>query len=299
MATESISGSNRPKMPLMTKFKIAAGVGAVTVFAFHAVPHIFPNLNRKMFEMKPGQELTEEHRAIFLSTCRDMDVKNPENIKLFYNSGFTTLSAGSCELPNKAVIGLPRSFLLKDSETLRKSGVKFENKLVDWDSKVGKALEKALIPKDDQIAFTMAHEIAHIKNNDFMLRGLLSAGWLYTSCRLMMFIVPRAQGAPTVGRKVLLVFLLSCISLYGFSETDKYVRCKLEFRADSTAAKSGILYKNGGINYMKSRLRVNRVLRHLTGVTGVQRYTPKGDDLHDTGHPFITERIERLKDVRV
>eukprot|EP00794_Sanderia_malayensis_P015363 gene15363-16940_t len=286
-------------MSLMRKLRIISGAGAVTVFAFYSAPHVFPQFNRKILEMKPKQVVTDDHRSLFVHACQQMDIPDPDKIALFYNAGFSTISAGSCRLPNKAVIGLPRTFLLKNEDELRIAGVKYQDRVVNWNSKSGEALAKALMSNNGQISFVMAHELAHIKGNDFLLRGLMASAWFYASCRVLMYIVPRAKASPTIGRKALLSILLCFVSLYGFNEADKYVRCELEYRADKRAANCGIEYKNGGINYLNARLRMNRVLRHLTGVSGVQRYTPKGNDLYDTAHPLITDRIERLKEIRI
>ncbi len=287
-----------PKSSFLRKAKIAAGIGTVAVFAFHAAPHVFPQLNRKLFETVPKQEAPHTHRLILADACKRIGIKNVDGIDLFYNSGFGTISAGSLDLPNKAVIGLPRSFLLNDIEELKKAGVKFQDTAVHWDSKCGKALEKALIPKDDHIAFAMAHELAHIKNNDVLYRSLFPTAWFFATCQFMFFAVPRARGAPTTGYKALLVVLLVILSSYFYYESSKYLRCLLESKADEAAAGCGSDYCSGGISYLRSHLRVNRVIRHLTSFKGLMRYSEEGNDLHDAYHPLLTDRIQKLKEIQ-
>lgn len=298
MAEDAPKSVPKAKLTFLRKMKIAAGLGAAALLVFHATPHLFPHLTRKMFELKPKQEVPEEHKSRVREACYKMGVKDPQRVDVFFSSGFGTISAGCCDLPNKAVIGLPRSFLLDDVETLRNTGVKFQDTAIKWDSKCGRALEKALVMKKEYISFTAAHELAHITNYDFVYRCLLPTTWFYSSCRLFMWIVPRAQGAPTTGLKILLTVMLSGISYFGYVAANKYMKHELEFRADQVAAKCGVEYCDGGISYLKSHLRVNRVIRHMTGAEGFQRYNKKGDDLHDDSHPMITERIRRLNNIK-
>ena len=280
------------------KSKIFAAVGTAAVLAFHAVPHLFPQINKKIFQYNKQAELPAEFSKIYKETCQKMGVKNPEDGDVFFNLGFTTISAGSFDLPNKAVIGLPRSFMMHDTETLRKSKIKFEDMQVRWDSKAGKALEKALIVKNDHVAFTIAHELAHIKSYDFVYRSLLPASWFYATCRFIIWLLPRAQNAPSKGLKALLTVLLAGVSCAGYSSVSSFMKQRFEITADQKAAECGLVYCDGGISYLKSHLRLNRVIRHMTGVEGAQRFTQSGDDLHNTSHPMLTDRIDKLNKIR-
>ena len=279
--------------------KIISAVGATAILAFHAVPHFFPQINRNAFELKVKSEMPQVINDIYKETCEKMGINSYSDKDLFINNGFLTVSAGSFLLPNKVVIGLPRSFLIKDVETLRKSKVQFDTIEVDWNSKCGRALEKSLLVKNDHVAFAIAHELAHINNFDFVYRALLPAAWLFGTFRAIIWILPRAQNAPTKGFKVFLSVLLAGFSLASYNGLSKILKQKQELRADEQAAKCGVRYCNGGISYLKSHLRVNRVIRHLTGVAGIQRYTEQGDDLQNSTHPLLTERIQRLQDIKI
>lgn len=288
----------KPKFPSFRRAKIACAFGTVAVFAFHSVPHFYPQMNRSAFGMKVQPELPEAFSRIYKETCKIMQINNPDEGNVFFNAGFTTVSAGSFDLPNKAVIGLPRTFLIDSVEKLRETKIQFDDESVDWNSKAGKALEKALIAKDDHVAFAMAHELAHLKNYDFVYRSLFPAAWFFGSFHGIIWLVPRARNAPTKGFKALLAVLLAGCSAYIYSELNKTLKKRLELKADVQAAKCGSMYCEGGISYLKSKLRVNRVIRHLTGVHGAQRYTDKGDDLCNDSHPLLTDRIKVMEKVK-
>ena len=284
--------------PPFRRAKIFGLVGTAAVIAFHSVPHFFPQMSKKAFGMNSQPDIPEKFEKIYKDTCQKMDIKNPDECDVFINSGFTTISAGSFDLPNKAILGLPRSFLIDSPEQLRDTKVKFDDTLIDWDSKAGKSLEKALIFNNDHVAFAMAHELAHIKNYDFVYRALFPAAWFYGTCRGIIWIIPRARNTPTKGYKVLLAVLLAGCSAYIYFEVIKLLKKRFEVHADKSAAKLGLQYCNGGISYLKSKLRVNRVIRHMTGVRGAQRYTTEGDDLYNDSHPLLTDRIKLMEKIK-
>ena len=288
----------KPTRPPFRRAKIVSVIGTATIIAFHSVPHLFPQMNKTTFGMKTQPEMPEAFSEIYQETCEKMGIKNPEDGEVFFNAGFTTVSAGSFDLPNKAVIGLPRSFLIDSAEKLRDTKIRFDDNLVDWNSKAGKALEKALIVKNDYVAFAMAHELAHIKSYDFVYRCLFPAAWFYGTCRGIMWLIPRAKNAPTKAFKALLAILLAGCSAFLYSETSRVVKKRIELQADETAAKCGLRYCNGGISYLKSKMRMNRVIRHMTGVSGVQRYTAEGDDLDNETHPRLTDRIKLIERIK-
>lgn len=284
-----------PIRPPFRRAKIATVVGTAAVIAFHSVPHFFPQMSKNAFGMRNQPDLPEAFKKIYKETCLKIGIKNPNEGEIFINSGFTTISAGSFDLPNKAIIGLPRSFLIDSPEKLRDTKVTFDDNLIDWNSKAGKSLEKALVVNNDHVAFAIAHELAHIKNYDFVYRCLLPAAWFYGTCRSIIWLVPKARNTPTRGFKALLAILLGGCSAYIYFEVIKIMKKRFEVQADEKAAKLGLQYCNGGISYLKSKLRVNRVIRHMTGVRGVQRYTSEGDDLHNESHPLLTDRIKLLE----
>ena len=284
-----------PTRPPFRRAKIAAAIGTAAVIAFHGVPHFFPQLSKYTFRMRNEPDIPEAIKKIYKDTCLKMDIKNPDEGEIFINSGFITVSAGSFDLPNKAIIGLSRSFLIDSREKVRDTKVTFDDNVIDWNSKAGKSLEKALVVSDDQVAFAIAHELAHIKNYDFVYRCLLPATWFYGTCRSIIWLVPRARNAPTRGFKALLAILLGGCSAYIYFEVIKILKKRFEVQADERAAKLGLEYCNGGISHLKSKLRLNRVIRHMTGVKGLQRYSSEGDDLHNESHPLLTDRIKLLE----
>lgn len=287
-----------PNVRPFRKLKIVCAFGTVAIMAFHSVPHFYPQMNKNAFGMKIQPELPESFNRIYKETCQKMNIKNPESGDLFVNTGFTTISAGSFDLPNKAVIGLPRSFLIDSVEKLRETKIQFDDNLVDWNSSPGKALEKALIVKDDHVAFAMAHELAHIKNFDFVYRCLMPSAWFFGTFHGILWLIPRAKNTPTKGFQFLLAVLLAGCSAYLYFEVIKIVKKRMELKADKDAVKCGIQYCNGGISYLKSKMRINRVIRHMTGVRGAQRYTAEGDDLYNDSHPLLTDRIKMMEKLK-
>jgi len=284
--------------PTFRRAKIASIIGTATVIAFHTVPHLFPQMNMTVFAMKSQPEVPDDYWMIYKDTCQKMHIENSNEGLVFITSGFNTISAGSFDLPNKAIIGLPRSLLIDSPEKLRETKISFNDNLVDWTSKAGKSLEKALVVNKDHVAFAIAHELAHIKRYDFVWRCLFPAAWFYGTCRGIIWLLPRARNAPTRGLKALLASLLAGCSAYLYYETNKIVKKRSEVQADEEAAKLGLQYCNGGISYLKSKMRVNRVIRHMTGVSGSQRYTAEGDDLYNESHPLLSDRIKLLEKVK-
>lgn len=278
-------------------FRWAAGTGAVLVFGFQSLPHLFPQKMMKIVHGMPTHEgniVNPKYKNLLQETCKLMNV-DPESVELTYSNGFSTVSAGILSFPNKSVIALPRNSIYGQKEDLCDAGIVFSKKPIDWESNVGKALQDVLILTDNDIRFLIGHELTHIKNRDFLVsafHGSIVIGVFYK----LGDILPKILKQKIFSRIVMLNWLvwLSAIPFHYF--TKRYISHQMELIADDTSARLNKTYSDGAIHYTRNRLKLNRILRTMHGVAGDSLFSKVGNSLTDTyTHPPRTERLRKLK----
>lgn len=150
------------------------------------------------------------------------------------------------------------------------------------------------INNENGMIFTAKHEIAHIKNNDLFKFHLLTvicslSVMIFSFCFLPVFTwhIPNIPNIPTF---FLLIFtyqwVVNLISL-------PYIYYA-ELRADNFAiANSSADELRGGIEFFELMLAVNKNRR--TSFMGRLIYSESGDDRHDLPHPYLTNRIQKIR----
>lgn len=280
-------------------FRWVAGTGVVLTFGLQSLPHLFP---QKMMKIAHGMRsedstiINEKYKTLLHETCKLMNV-DPECVNLTHSSGFSTVSAGILSFPNQSVIALPRNSKYEKTEDLFHAGIVFSQKPIDWQSNVGKALQKVLILTENDIRFLMGHELTHIKNKDFLLSACHSSfviGVFYT----LGDFLPKLLRQKVFSRVVLLNWTVWLSGLPFYYFTRRYMSHQLELIADETSARLGSSYCDGALHYTRNRLKLNRILRSMHGVTGDDLFSKAGNNLTDTfTHPPRTERLRRIKNI--
>ena len=275
------------------KLSVAFGVGGA--FVYKSAPHVFPSQLCKGFLLFPSEPLPENCQLKFEEVSQKLEIKNPEKIDLFLNGGFYGISAGTTWLPGGAVVGVPRWYIFKTGEDVENSKLNFMNRAIKWDSELGKQMKESLIPTEDNIAFTIGHELAHIKRTDFKVySAVMAPSWLYITYKVAEK-TPRFAPRLTMLFDIVLKLCICRLSYLGFKLANKALHQASEWNADEVAARADIRLAQGGIDLISKRMALNRCLRALHGKPGKDYYTEQGDEVETYEHPHLSERLRNLE----
>lgn len=277
------------------KLSVAFGVGGLFVYKF--APHIFPSQICKGFLQFPDQPLPESCHLKFKEVSEKLSFNNAEKIELFLNGGFYGISAGVTWLPNGAVVGVPRWYIFQNGEDVENSKLNFMNRAIKWNSELGQQMKESLVPTEDNIAFTLAHELAHLQRTDFKLcSALMAPSWLYATYKLAER-TPRFAPRLTTIFDIILKLCICRLSYIGYRRANKELQQASERNADEVAARADISFAYGGVDLLSKRMALNRCLRALHGKTGKDYYTEQGDEVETFEHPHLSERLQMLETI--
>ncbi|CAI8044199.1 Transmembrane protein 177, partial [Geodia barretti] len=215
-----------------------------------------------------------------------MGLPQTEKINVFLGKGLTSMTFGSTWLPNGAAIGLPRTVLFQNPEDVRNSFLESAGAPIDWDSELGTSLTAALTPSTQQINFVIAHEVAHLKNSDWMARVVLPPVTL-----VLAYHVARAVPQYVAPKHGLAGFVLvMAASLAVYLQLVASLSHRQEFRADKTAAQCSSGYAQGGLDHFAKRMKVDSALQLRKKASTLDRFKPSFDL-----HPPVQDRFDRLQ----
>ena len=278
-------------------FRYVAGTGAVLMFGFQTLPHLFPQKTMSIVHgTPPNNNMNPKFKKLLDETCKLMDIDS-NCVTLTHSSGFSTVSAGDLLLPNKSVIALPRNARYATKEELTCANIVFSKKPIDWSSSSGIALQDVLVLTDNDIRFLIGHELTHIKNRDFLpaaIHGVTVISLFY----MLGASLPKLLKQNKFGRIVAINWSVWLSGIPFFYFTKRYMSHQIEFNADVTSARLSEDYCEGGIHYTRNRMKLNRILRSMHGVMGDKLFSRVGNDLSDTlSHPPRSERLRKLKTI--
>lgn len=81
-----------------------------------------------------------------------------------------------------------RTVLFRSPKDVHKCDIAVKGEPVDWESEEGEQLLKILPPSAKLINFRIAHEVAHLKSNDFVYHTLLSPAVLVCGYHFALFL---------------------------------------------------------------------------------------------------------------
>ena len=275
--------------------RILAGLGTTAVFGFNTIPHVLPTKTIEASRGIPNDMPGGRYEKLLIEVCSKMKIDSNQ-IHLFYNNGFGTISGGCLNFPGKSVIGLPRNCSFNTVEDIRRAPILFEEKNINWDSKIGKALEDVLLISDEHVKFLIAHELVHIKDMHFIALTLHATGFCLAFYKAGMFAASLMKGS--VPRIILAQLLIWGIGFITYTQTRQELSHWMEYKADGSAANLGHQYSVGGVDCMRSRLKLNRVLRKMHGIKGEKLFSKVGDNLITvSSHPKRTDRLKKIKEI--
>lgn len=289
------------KMRLIEKvyfrtFRWFAGVGSTIIVGLHTLPHVFPQRTVEA-NYKISCEIgipSSKYKDLLHDTCRRMEL-NPEKVDLFVTMGFSTVSAGTTLFPNKAVVGLPRNSIFNTVQDIETANIRFEGKLIDWESNLGKALKESLLFSEKEIKFLIGHELTHIKEFDFVYSAAHAFTCFYGFYKIGM-VLPKLLSITSFGYQVGVNMAVWTVGAVCFYFSRRYLNHYFEFKADEKSGRISKEYCEGGIEYMRSRLKINRVLRKMHGEKGEEMFSKVGNNMEDMfSHPKRTDRLKNLK----
>lgn len=276
--------------------RVSVGIGIGGLLVLKTAPDFFPHGICKNV-LDSGEKFPERCTGQFEEVARKMAVGNSDKISLFINKGMCGVSCGATSLPNGAVLGLPKWYLFESGDDVVNSGMNFKNRGIKWESDMGSTIKESLIPTDDMIAFTIAHELAHIYKSDPKLKAgniALAPLWLYCTYKLVN-VTSKLKLVKMLD--ILLKVCLFRLSYLVYKKANQRLQNEIEFQADDVAAKCDPRFAQGGVTFFSKRLSLNNVLRILHGKRGEKYYSEEGDEIESYVHPKLTERLRRMESI--
>jgi len=140
----------------------------------------------------------------------------------------------------------------------------------------------------EELSFIMAHELAHIKNNDSINGAKIQFSCAGIAGLSAIFVAKKIVDLQkNILVKMLAASCYSYLSYRLFGSLESYLTRRMEKRADITAVKT-LKNKNGAVKYFKHHMALNLALSDRLPKGAVDRV---GNYLLDPEHPLLTERI--------
>jgi len=261
-------------------FKIFAWSSALGLTGYRVADFFEPPsyyTNKLTAPIAPPAKLVAQVHQLATS----IGMKDPNRIHVFMYKGATGISSGSTSIPQAyGLLGIPYTTLATSPEDPILQSVKFRvpksvrdpNSAINVAEIEGKV--RALMVWDEQMLnFTIAHELAHIHNNDTIWHGFKDPAFIVggfyaynASVRSMAWVVPKAA----------FVTVLLPALYYAFNAATNW---RHEFRADRVAAAQG--FAEGGVERLKRKEQIDGLkaevlsLRAATAVDAKVKFLPE------------------------
>ncbi|KAI8116020.1 Transmembrane protein 177 [Lucilia cuprina] len=154
----------------------AAGTTTVGLFLINYVPHTFGLDRYKAFvqSYRNGQPMTLSPKVVerINEAANILKVDNKNMIKPFTVYGFDLFSAGSTKTKFGAIMGIPFNYTIGNVEDIKKSGVCYRGKEVNWNTESGKLLGDALVLTNDEQVFGICKTLLQLQTNHVLMNSL-------------------------------------------------------------------------------------------------------------------------------
>eukprot|EP00051_Salpingoeca_urceolata_P000037 m.32491 g.32491 ORF g.32491 m.32491 type:complete len:284 (-) comp10048_c0_seq1:370-1221(-) len=176
--------------------------------------------------------------------ARQLELPNPDNVKVFVKHGTSAVSAGSCLTSAGARIGVPCWFL--DQVQHSAGAVAVQGQVVSESRE--RRIRDMLTPTPEQRDFVIAHELVHIKRHDGLMSTAVQAFLLLAARPLLLFATDRHSMLRVPARFV----CLACVPLV------MVVNHMQELTADRLAVALGPRFRTGARHTLDKALALNR-----------------------------------------
>ncbi|XP_062503082.1 transmembrane protein 177-like [Corticium candelabrum] len=263
--------------------KLSAAVVASCVGSGLLVPVLFPQLTGG--KSKHQLETPDSVPPGLQDNCRRVILQcglNPNNISIYISDSYSSFSRG---WRRNAVLGLSCRYQLLHNPD-HHLHMTIGGKRLDWQSEEGKQIREIVQPSLEELQFTLAHEIGHLRLYHHFTASLVVPFFLLSAHKVSLLAVNQVvsklkQLLIRCGVYSTFAILLFC-SLIG-------IRRMLEFSADSYAASQNVEYALGGISMMEKQLQLEAITLQM--LPGQQHQYNNWLTLH----PSYNSRICRLK----
>ncbi|CAI5444873.1 unnamed protein product [Caenorhabditis angaria] len=204
---------------------------------------------------------------------------------------------GGLFLTNGAELQFPLRLSLDDVETTRRCGANLEVDLglskyrrkVEVNSDAGDELISRLMLSDSAKRFCVQRELQIANSGEFFCAPIF-AWFTISSIGYGIF-----NGIANFGGPWLAVFSAVGFTLAGFRQFSRSFEGYKMRKADEQTVKLGEEYLLGAIDYLKSSMKLNRLIRQVLGEEGEKQITKSGDSLVD---PIpISTRIREIRKI--
>ncbi|EDV23040.1 uncharacterized protein TRIADDRAFT_57902 [Trichoplax adhaerens] len=263
---------------------IATSAIATGLLTYQLYPHLFPNRIRP--KHMTGFPIMQETMASFKEICQKLDIDHSDKVKVYVDKSLTAGNLGNSWLPNGAILSLPCTIYFKTVNDVIYSRITFGNQKIERED-----LLKSFITSANCNNFQMAHELSHLKLNDFIPRSIVMptfyiiASGVYSLCNKFFLGSTLLRG---LSKAAVIAVAIGC-----FVATNSYIIYRQEYRADHTAASIDPTYLIGGIELMH---------KYLDWENKFNKNGPSKPFLtvmlKRLSHPPVERRLQRLLDMQ-
>lgn len=227
-------------------------------------------------------------------------LKENEKQFQFFTSNVTDIfSAGCVQTHWGAIVGIPNTFNYRTLGDARKNTSVIRNKEIDWDSEVGKQLQKSLLLSEKAQKYGIAREVQRSLIPHVYVYGGLTGTIIignFTFCRYVNMFYNLYQRSRKT--RFVLYTLMSLFSLTIFTALNDNLTLYLENRVDEKVAALGREYIEGGIEFYQKEIQRNLAIRRLLGHSGEKIYSSTGNinTMIRTPHIPLTIRLDLLNE---
>ncbi|XP_076461933.1 transmembrane protein 177-like [Babylonia areolata] len=292
---------------LQKNMQFVAGVGTVGLGALILYPHVWGIRRSKnvlqMYRDGKPEPVDEDSKRLAQQMFDKVlwDAASEAGVELFTAYGQDIIHRGSTFTRQGAIVGIPVNFKYRSVLDVEKEKITLNNTHIDWDSATGKQLLDSLVLSEKARQFAIARDLFYVHTfHMYVKAGLMgvscfSAYWLGAAVNTVYGLSRRL---PTASRVVIYSFFAGMgATVYCFA-SDSYNWFR-DRKVDKQAAKLGLEYAEGGVEFYNKQLQRNMALRALLGSEGGKRYTAYGNDIHFWRSPTmpLTSRRDGLQEI--
>lgn len=255
---------------------VVAGCAGSALLVPVLQPQILIKKSRRNILDITSPELRDECERV-VSQCG----LNPRNVSLCVSNSFSSFSRG---WRGNALVGVSSRYLLGSNPNHHLRLV-LQGRQLDWDTEEGVKLKKILQPTLEELQFTVAHEIGHLKFFHQFAAPITVP--LFILCAHKCSLLATSQ-LKSIWKQLLIRCGVYSTFAVAFLVTFVGIRRVLEYSADRYAASQGAQYGLGGITMMEKQMEMERIVAHMTSGQHQREAMPRL-------HPPFRKRIRRLQ----
>lgn len=247
--------------------------------------------------------LSDQLRGYVDETLTAMKASEQDRTALdfFHASTADLFHAGSLHMKWGGAIGLPLTFRFTSPADVPDSGFSIQGFTIDWSSDAGRELAASLVLSPDAQRFAIAREAYTVCGSYFFGECVLIVAVLFSTFAFASLLnsTKTLRKAPRIVR-VFNNLLMGLVASALWLTLNDMLRCDRDNTSDEEAARLGVGFCRGGIEFYRQMLARNSALREIIGDRNSSMISMLGDRtfLVRTPNQPLTERLAHLRQLQ-